>query len=112
MEAGCTFATNDPAAVVEAAHRSGAVCLLAHPGRGDGFVTYDVKLLDQFRQEVPIDGLEVYNPVHTPAQTVMYREYAQRHQLLTSVEIRSSRKARAWKSMSTRVVTSMDGSGS
>jgi len=84
MAAGCTFATNDPAAVVEAAHRSGAVCLLAHPGREDGFMTYDVQLLDQLRQEVPIDGLEVYYPVHTPAQTAMYREYAQRHHLLTS----------------------------
>ena len=84
MAAGCTFATNDPAAVVEAAHRSRAVCLLAHPGREDGFMTYDVQLLDQLRQEVPIDGLEVYYPVHTLAQTAMYREYAQRHHLLTS----------------------------
>lgn len=84
MEAGCTFATNDPAAVAEAAHRSGGVCLIAHPGRGDWLVTYDVQLLDQFRQEVPIDGLEVYYPVHTPAQTAMYLEYAQRHHLLTS----------------------------
>lgn len=84
MAAGCTFATNDPAAVAEAAHRSGGVCLLAHPGRDDGFVNYDIQLLDQFRQSVPIDGLEVYYPLHTPAQTEMYREYAQRHHLLTS----------------------------
>jgi predicted metal-dependent phosphoesterase TrpH len=84
FEAGCTFATNDPAAVVEAAHQSGAVCLLAHPGREDGFMTFDVQLLDQFRQEAPIDGLEVYYPLHTAEQTEMYSEYAQRHQLLTS----------------------------
>jgi hypothetical protein len=69
---------------VDAAHRSGAVCLLAHPGRADGFTTYDVHLLDRLRQEAPIDGLEVYYPVHTPAQTAMYQEYAQRHHLLTS----------------------------
>ncbi len=84
LGAGCKFETNDPAAVVEAAHQSGGVCLLAHPGRGDGFVTFDVQLLDQFRQQVPIDGLEVYYPLHTPAQTALYREYAQRHGLLTS----------------------------
>ncbi len=83
-EAGITFATNEPAAVVDAAHRSGCVCLLAHPGHGDGFVTFDVQLLDQFRREAPIDGLEVYHPVNTPAQTELYREYAQRHRLLTS----------------------------
>jgi 3',5'-nucleoside bisphosphate phosphatase len=84
LEAGITFATNEPAAVVEAAHRSGAVCLLAHPGHEDGFVTFDVQLLDEFRQEAPIDGLEVYHPVNTPAQTEMYREYVQRHHLLVS----------------------------
>jgi hypothetical protein len=84
LEAGCAFATNDLAAVVEAAHRSGAVCLLAHPGHEDGFVTYDVQMLDKLRQEIPIDGLEVYHPVHTPAQTAMYLEYAQQHHLLIS----------------------------
>ena len=84
MGAGCKFATNDPAAVAEATHRSGGVCLLAHPGRKDGFMTYDIQLLDQFCQEVPVDGLEVYYPLHSPAQTTMYREYAQRHRLLTS----------------------------
>jgi predicted metal-dependent phosphoesterase TrpH len=83
-EAGCTFATNDLAAVVEAAHCSGAVCLIAHPGRTDGFVNYDVQLLDQVRQEALIDGLEVYYPKHTPAQTAMYLEYARRHHLLNS----------------------------
>ena len=84
LEAGCAFATNDLAEVVEAAHRSGAVCLIAHPGHTDGFVTYDVPLVDQVRQEAPIDGLEVYHPKHTPAQTAMYLEYAKRHHLLTS----------------------------
>jgi hypothetical protein len=78
------FATNEPAAVVEAAHQSGGVCLLAHPGHEDGFVTFDAQLLDQFRREAPIDGLEVYHPLHTPAKTEMYREYARRHRLLTS----------------------------
>lgn len=83
-EAGCKFATNDIAAVVDAAHQSGAVCLIAHPGRSDGFVTYDAQLLDQLRQEVPIDGLEAYYPIHTPEQTAMYFEYARKHNLLVS----------------------------
>lgn len=84
LEAGCTFAMNDLAAVVDAAHRSGAVCLIAHPGKSDGFVCYDVEMLDQLRRSIPIDGLEVYHPVHTPAQTAMYLEYAQRNHLLVS----------------------------
>ncbi len=83
-EAGCTFVANDIAAIVEASHRSGAVCLLAHPGREDGFITYNVDLLDKLRQEAPIDGLEVYYPAHTPEQTTMFLEYAQQHDLLIS----------------------------
>jgi predicted metal-dependent phosphoesterase TrpH len=84
LEAGCAFAMNELAAVVEATHRSGAVCLIAHPGHTGGFITYDVQLLDQVRQEAPIDGLEVYHPKHTPARTAMYLEYAQQHHLLLS----------------------------
>jgi predicted metal-dependent phosphoesterase TrpH len=60
------------------------VCLLAHPGRQDGFITYDTDLLDQLRQEAPIDGLEVFYPAHTPTQTTMFLEYAQQHNLLIS----------------------------
>ncbi|MEM7034106.1 MAG: PHP domain-containing protein [Chloroflexota bacterium] len=81
MEAGCTFVTNDPGEVVEATHQSGGVCLLAHPGRADGFMTFDGSLLDQFCHEIPIDGLEVHYPLHTLAQTAMYQDYAQQHGL-------------------------------
>ena len=70
--------------IVEAAHRSGAVCLIAHPGRQDGFVTYDVDLLDKLRQEIPVDGLEVYHPAHSPEQTTKFLEYAQKNNLLIS----------------------------
>ena len=84
LEAGCAFAMNDLAAVVEAAHRSGAVCLIAHPGHKDGFVTYEVQMLDKLRRDIPIDGLEVHTPKHTPEQTAMYLEYARKHGLLIS----------------------------
>jgi predicted metal-dependent phosphoesterase TrpH len=83
-DAGFFWATNDLASVCDAAHRSGAVCLIAHPGRGDGYTCYDAHLLDELRREVPIDGFEVSYPAHTPEQVVMYREYAQTHRLLTS----------------------------
>ncbi len=83
-DAGFFWATNDIAAVVDATHRSGAVCLIAHPGRGDGYTCYDANLLDELRREVPIDGFEVYYPAHTPEQIVMYREYAKAHRLLIS----------------------------
>ena len=82
--AGFRWITADPAAVVEAAHRSGAVCLIGHPGRGGEFVRLDGAQLDRFRAAVPIDGLEVEHPSHTPEQVALFREYARRHDLLTS----------------------------
>ena len=84
LEAGCMFAMNDLAAVVEAAHRSRAVCLIAHPGHKDGFVTYAAPMLDKLRRDIPIDGLEVHTPKHTPDQTALYLDYARKHRLLTS----------------------------
>ncbi len=82
--AGCDFATTPIAAVVEAAQQSGAVCILAHPGRSDGFVCFDQVLLDVLRAEVPLDGLEVDYPLHTPEQVQLYRNYAAQHSLLIS----------------------------
>lgn len=70
--------------MVDAAHRSGAVCLIAHPGRGDWLTCYDARLLDELRAQVPIDGFEVYYPAHTLEQIAMYLEYAKTHHLLTS----------------------------
>jgi predicted metal-dependent phosphoesterase TrpH len=83
-DAGFLWATTEIAPVVDAAHRSGAVCLIAHPGRGEGYTCYDAQLLDELRRHVPIDGLEVYYPAHTPEQMAMYRDYAKTHRLLTS----------------------------
>ena len=84
LAAGCDFATTPLPAVVEAAHRSGAVCLIAHPGHTDGFLTYTESILDEVRRAAPIDGLEVYHPRHTPAQTALYLAYAGSHGLLVS----------------------------
>lgn len=84
VKAEIGFATVEIAAAVEAVHKSGGVCLIAHPGRSDGYVCFDVELLDDLRREVPIDGFEVYYPVHTPEQIEMYRDYAERYDLLTS----------------------------
>ena len=82
-DAGLLEITNDIAVVVEAAHRSGAVCIMAHPGRED-ITRYSEAMLDQLLQEIPLDGLEVYYPLHSQEQTAMYLDYAQKHDLLTS----------------------------
>ena len=81
---GFQWITEDPAAIVEAAHQSGAVCLIAHPGRGDGFACFDAPQLDRLRAAVEIDGLEVYHPSHTPEAAAAFLAYARAHHLLVS----------------------------
>lgn len=83
-DAGFAFMTTPIDAVVDAAHRDGGVCLIAHPGRGGEFTQFDAALLDALRAEVPIDGIEAYYPRHAPEQVKMFLEYAARHDLLVS----------------------------
>lgn len=83
-EAGYKLCTNPTEAVVEAVHQSGGVALIAHPGRTDGFATFDSDLLDAFRAEIPIDGLEVYYPRHSPEQVALYQAYASQRGWLIS----------------------------
>jgi predicted metal-dependent phosphoesterase TrpH len=84
-DAGYVIAAAPAAEVVELAHRSGAVALLAHPGRRDGEIDcYDSTLLEELLDDVALDGLEVYYPAHTPEQTAQYRRLAGERGLLVS----------------------------
>ncbi|MDX2077715.1 MAG: PHP domain-containing protein [bacterium] len=84
VNAGLQVVTVGIESVVNAVHQCGGVCLIAHPGRGDGYVNFDEALLDQLRAEVPIDGFEVYYPAHSPEQIAMYKAYAEKYDLFTS----------------------------
>jgi len=84
LDSGGAFAMNPVSAIVDAAHKDGGMAIIAHPGRADGFVTYDADIFDHLRKEVPFDGIEVYYPVHTEAQTKKFLKYAERHKLLIS----------------------------
>ena len=84
-EAGFHSIMADMAETVEAAHRSGAICLIAHPGRREhNFTFYDTALLDQVRAEIPIDGIEIYHPYHSPEIIETYLAYVKKHNLLFS----------------------------
>jgi predicted metal-dependent phosphoesterase TrpH len=84
-EAGFQSIMADMAMTIDAAHRSGAVCLIAHPGRKEpNFTFYDIPLLDEVRAEVPLDGIEVYHPYHSPEMVKAYLEYVHKHNLLLS----------------------------
>ncbi len=84
-EAGFVSIKADMGETVEAVQRSGGVALIAHPGRKErGFTFYDIDLLDKVRANVPIDGIEVIHPSHTPEMTSAYLAYARKHHLLVS----------------------------
>jgi predicted metal-dependent phosphoesterase TrpH len=83
-KAGFRWVTAEPAALVEAAHHDAALCLIAHPGRGDGFIRFDTQGLDRFRARVPVDGLETHHPSHSAEQVDLFIAYAREHQLLVS----------------------------
>jgi len=84
-EAGFYSVLSNMAETVDAAHRSGAVCLIAHPGRQEkGFTFYGPDLLDQVRAEIPLDGIEVYHPYHQPEMVETYLQYVRKHNLLLS----------------------------
>jgi predicted metal-dependent phosphoesterase TrpH len=84
-KAGFRSIMADMAETVEAAHKSGAVSLIAHPGRREGgFTFYEPSLLDQLRSEIPIDGIEVYHPYHSQEMIRIFEEYVQKHHLLYS----------------------------
>jgi predicted metal-dependent phosphoesterase TrpH len=87
-DAGYLEMKADMKETVLTAHRSGGVALIAHPGRGlyepQEFTYYTPELLDQVRAEIPLDGIEVYYPTHTPEQVETYLAYAKQHDLLIS----------------------------
>lgn len=84
-EAGYRSIRADIAEAIDVAHHSGAVCLIAHPGRSDsGFTFYDPDLLAQLYAEVPFDGVEVYHPYHSKENVQKYLEFVQEHNLLLS----------------------------
>ncbi len=84
-KAGFRSILADMGETVAAAHRSGALCLIAHPGRREyGFTYYDPALLDRLRADIPIDGIEVYHPYHSEEIIAAYLEYVQKHDLLLS----------------------------
>ena len=87
-DAGYHEVKADIAEVIEAVHRSGGIALIAHPGRGlnqpEEFTYYSPDLLDQVRDEIPLDGIEAYYPMHSPELVETYLAYAQQHDLLVS----------------------------
>jgi predicted metal-dependent phosphoesterase TrpH len=70
---------------VAAAHASGALAILAHPGRQDVEISrFDPPLLAELLQAIPLDGIEVLYPLHTSEQVAAYTAFVEDRSLLRS----------------------------
>lgn len=65
-----------PANAVELIRHAGGVAVLAHPG-----LVGNNELVEQLLTSLPIQGLEVFHPTHSPTQTQTYLEVAERRGL-------------------------------
>lgn len=84
-EAGYRQTTVPLADAIEAAHASGAVAVLAHPGRGGGELhAFSVDELNELVTLLPLDGIEAYYPTHTAEQVKIYSAFASARGLLVS----------------------------
>jgi predicted metal-dependent phosphoesterase TrpH len=70
--------------VVAAAHESGGICVIAHPGRGDSVGLVTEQDIDTILQTIPIDGLEAHYRSYSDADTALYRRLADERGLLIS----------------------------
>jgi predicted metal-dependent phosphoesterase TrpH len=84
-EAGYQIITAPLADAVAAAHADGALALLAHPGREGGEIPrYSPELLARVCDEIALDGIEAYYPLHAAEQTASYVALAGERGLLIS----------------------------
>lgn len=72
------------AETVEQAREAGAVSVIAHPGRNDGWGFLYEDRLDKMRETVQFDGVEAHYRTYTTADVERYRNYAEEHDLLVS----------------------------
>ena len=73
------------AEVIAVAHQAGGVAVLAHPGRSKGVYAIPADAADIASMvAIGLDGLEVFYPAHTPAQTQFLQQQAELHHLLIS----------------------------
>jgi predicted metal-dependent phosphoesterase TrpH len=84
-DAGYRIISAPLADAVEAAHASGAVAILAHPGRGGGEIQqYELPMVDAMQAEILLDGIEAYYATHTPEQVAAYTTLAAARGLMVS----------------------------
>jgi hypothetical protein len=72
------------AETVAAAHAAGALAVIAHPGRDDGWGVLKEIELDRLLADIPIDGVEAHYRSYKDDDTQRYRDWAARHGLVVS----------------------------
>lgn len=69
---------------VACAHQAGALAVIAHPGRDDGWGYLRANELNELYAEVPFDGVEAHYRSYTVNDTRLYRGWAQENDRIVS----------------------------
>jgi hypothetical protein len=69
---------------VARAHEAGALAVIAHPGRDDGWGFLRANELNELASEVPFDGVEAHYRSYTVDDTRLYRSWAQENERVVS----------------------------
>ncbi len=69
---------------VARAHEAGAVAVIAHPGRDDGWGLLKANELNELQAEVSFDGVEAHYRSYTVNDTRLYRSWAQENDRVVS----------------------------
>lgn len=70
--------------VVRAAHESGAITIVAHPGRNEGAGFLREPELNEMLATIPIDGVEAHYRSYKDPDTQLYRNWAEANGLVVS----------------------------
>jgi len=77
---------------VEKAQAAGALAVIAHPGRDDGWGVLRANELTEIHAEAPFDGVEAHYRSYTVNDTRLYRGWAAEHELVVSAGSDSHRQ--------------------
>lgn len=71
--------------IIDAIHEAGGVAILAHPGEiEEENPTINIEGFIESLITEGLDGIEVYNSIHTPEQAMKYYSFAREHNILIS----------------------------
>ncbi len=70
--------------IIDTIHEAGGIAILAHPREVEDDYQIDIEKFIESLIEEGLDGIEIYNSIHTPEDVKRYLEIAEKHNLYTT----------------------------